>query len=225
MILRPRHYVLLAVVIGIFIFNIIRNRHRVPAVQPPPAPIVHTGPPPQSAGWSAFDAAAALRDAPDPQYLPALKTLQSTLPTDPNAADINGCLTWLEFYRRGMAHTATDPEGKQRSQRHLEGCTRYHLDTSLYSAPAHRCNAGNSGISRSEAYAASGSQLMGGSRHAHGLLPQRCAPHQLSRLVRFSRQEGWSGTEREPETSARATSLAESLAPVHLRECFQKPPS
>ena len=127
--LRPRHYVLFLVIVGVFVWNIVRNHHRAPALQPPPAPIVHTGPPPQSPGWSAFDAAAALRDAPDAQYLPALKSLQSIYPTDPNHADIDGCLTWLEFYRQGMAHTGHDPEGKQRSLRHLNGCVQFHLDT------------------------------------------------------------------------------------------------
>jgi hypothetical protein len=128
--LKPRHYVLFLVIVGIFVWNIARHRHRAPAIEPPPAPIVHTGPPPQSPGWTAFDAVAALRDAPDAQYLPALKSLQAAMPTDPNRADIDGCLTWLEFYRQGMAHAAADPEGKQRSIRHLNGCSKFHLDTS-----------------------------------------------------------------------------------------------
>jgi hypothetical protein len=129
--LRPRHYVLFLVIVGIFAWNIVRNRHRAPAADPQPTPIVHTGPPPQSPGWSAFDTAANLRDAPDAQYLPALKSLQSTLPSDPNKADIDGCLTWLEFYRQGMAHAGSDPEAKQRSLRHLNGCSKFHLDTTL----------------------------------------------------------------------------------------------
>ena len=129
--LRPRHYVLFVVIVGIFVWNIVRNRHRAPVAESAPAPIVHTGPPPQSPGWTAFDAAATLRDAPDAQYLPALKSLQSTLPTDTNKADINGCLTWLEFYRQGMAHAGSDPEAKQRSLRHLNGCSKLHLDASL----------------------------------------------------------------------------------------------
>ena len=127
--LKPRHYVLFLVIVSVFVWNIVRNHHRAPALQPPPAPIVHTGPPPQSPGWTAFDAAAALRDAPDAQYLPALKSLQSIYPTDPNHADIDGCLTWLEFYRQGMAHIGHDFEGKQRSLRHLNGCAQLHLDT------------------------------------------------------------------------------------------------
>ena len=127
--LRPRHYVLFLVIVGIFVWNIVRNHHRAPAPVATPAPIVHSGPPPQSPGWSAFDAAAALRDAPDTQYLPVLKSLQAAYPTDPNHADIAGCLTWLEFYRQGMAHTGHDPEGKQRSLRHLNGCVQFHLDT------------------------------------------------------------------------------------------------
>ena len=129
--LKPRHYVLFLVIVGVFAWNIIRNRHHAPALQPPPAPIVHTGPPPQSPGWAAFDAAAALRDAPDPQYLAALKSLQQTYPTDPNHADIDGCVLWLESYRQGMAHISAQPQGKERSLRHINGCTKFHLDTSL----------------------------------------------------------------------------------------------
>ena len=129
--LRPRHYLLFLVIVGIFVWNIVRNRHRAPAVESIPTPVVHSGPPPQSPGWSAFDAAAALRDAPDPKYLPALKTLQSTLPNDPDKADIDGCVIWLQFYRQGMAHAGSDPEAKQRSIRHLNGCSKLHLDASL----------------------------------------------------------------------------------------------
>jgi hypothetical protein len=128
--LRPRHYLLFLVIVAVFVWNIYRNHHPRPVeTSISPAPIVHTGPTPQSPGWAAFDAAEALRDAPDTQYLPALKSLQTLLPNDPNKADIDGCLTWLEFYRQGMAHAAADPESKQRSLRHLTGCTTYHLDT------------------------------------------------------------------------------------------------
>jgi hypothetical protein len=129
--LRPRHYVLLAVIIGIFVYNIIRHHHRQPVLEPPPAPIVHTGPPPQSPGWTAFDAAANLRDAPAAQFQPALKSLQDLLPTDPNHADIDGCLIWLQYYRQGMAQVRTDTQMKDRAVHHINGCSHYHLDTTL----------------------------------------------------------------------------------------------
>jgi hypothetical protein len=127
--LKPRHYVLFLVIVAVFVWNIVRNHHRQPALQPAPAPIVHTGPPPQSPGWSAFDAAANLRDAPEAQFQPALKSLQDLLPADPNHADIKGCLIWLQYYRQGMAQTRTDPQMKDRAIHHIDGCTHYHLDT------------------------------------------------------------------------------------------------
>jgi hypothetical protein len=129
--LKPRHYVLFLLIVAVFVWNIVRNHHRQPTLQPAPASIVHTGPPPQSPGWSAFDAAAHLRDAPETQFQPALKSLQNLLPADPNHADINGCLIWLQFYRQGMVQTHTDPQMKDRAIHHIDGCTRYHLDTAL----------------------------------------------------------------------------------------------
>jgi hypothetical protein len=126
--LRPRHYVLLAVIVGLFVFNIIRHRHTQPVVTPGPAPIVTTAPPLQTPAWTAFDHAASLRDAPEPAFQPAMSALQQRIHLAPSA-DLNGCLTWLEFYRQGALHPSIDPAWKQRSQRHLDGCVQFHLDT------------------------------------------------------------------------------------------------
>jgi len=128
--LRPRHYVLCAVIVAVFVFNIVRNHHKQSSFAPTPAPVaVHTAPPAQTPGWLAFDHAASLRDAPADQFAPALQAVQQQLPSDPNASDIQGCLIWLQFYRQGMAQTRTDPQMKDRSIHHLTGCTKYHLDT------------------------------------------------------------------------------------------------
>jgi len=128
--LQPRHYVLVALIIAVFAYNIVRNHRRQAAPAPSPAPIVvHNTPPAQTPGWLAFDHAAALRDAPAADFAPALQALQQQLPKDPNAADLRGCLTWLEFYRQGMAQIRTDPQMHDRSIHHLAGCTKYHLDT------------------------------------------------------------------------------------------------
>jgi hypothetical protein len=128
--LRPRHYVLFLLIVGVFVFNIIRNRQHRATPEPAPAPVVvHNAPPAQTPGWLAFDHAATLRDASPKDFAPALQALQHQLPTDPNAADLRGCLTWLEFYRQGMAQVRTDPQMKDRSIHHLAGCTKYHLDT------------------------------------------------------------------------------------------------
>jgi len=128
--LRPRHYVLIAVILGLFVFNIVRHHHARPAITTGPAPIFMTSPPVQSPAWTAFDHAAALRDAPDPEFLPAMHDLQKQVDAVPAGQDMQGCLTWLEFYRQGALHPTLDPAWKQRGQHHLDGCVKFHLDTS-----------------------------------------------------------------------------------------------
>ena len=134
--LKPRHYVLFAIIVAIFIFNMVRHRRdsRL-SVSTTPAPIVITKPRLDTPAWAAFDHAAALRDAPAADFAPALADLNKLLPLDANPtdghlSDIKGCLTWLDFYRQGMAQTHTDPKMKLRSAHHLDTCTQYHLDTS-----------------------------------------------------------------------------------------------
>ncbi len=133
--LRPRHYVLFAVIVAIFVFNTVRHRRDMrPSISTEPAPVVVTHPRLDTPAWAAFDHAASLRDAPASEFNPALADLNQLLPLDPNQADghladIKGCLTWLDFYRQGMAQTHTDPQMKARSSHHLDTCTRYHLDT------------------------------------------------------------------------------------------------
>jgi hypothetical protein len=129
--LKPRHFVLIAVVIGIFIFNL--YRHRQPKLSSEgAAPIITTNHiPAQTPAWSAFDHAAGLRDSAPADFDPSMQALQEQLSiaTDPTVSDIKGCLTWLEFYRQGVLHPSKDPAWKDRSQHHLDGCVKYHLDT------------------------------------------------------------------------------------------------
>jgi hypothetical protein len=128
--LKPRHFVLIAVIVGIFLFNLYRNRKaKLPTDGPAP---VSTHTPAQTPAWSAFDNAAKLRDAMPADFDPAMHDLQQQLAiaTDPTVSDIKGCLTWLEFYRQGTLHPSRDPAWKDRSQHHLDGCVKYHLDTS-----------------------------------------------------------------------------------------------
>jgi len=130
--LRPRHYALCAVIIAIFVVNIVRNHHRQTVTSSPPGPVV-TGPRVITPLWSAFDAAAALRDAPDAQFLPALHNLQQLLDTthDATTSAVDGCHTWLLFYRQAVLHPSKDTAWKDRSAHHLDSCVKYHLDTSL----------------------------------------------------------------------------------------------
>lgn len=127
--LRPRHFVLFAIVIGLFVFNIVRHRHAQPAITPPPAPVIIL-PRPNSPAWTAFDHAATLRDAPDAQFQPAFRDLQQQIAAAPPQPGMEGCLTWLEFYRQGILHPARDPQWKTRSEHHLDGCIQHHADIS-----------------------------------------------------------------------------------------------
>jgi hypothetical protein len=134
--LRPRHYILLAVILGLFIFNIIRHRrdqHTV--VSTTPAPIIITKPRIDTPAWAAFDHAASLRNDAPATYDPALQDLNKLIPLDANQndghiQDIHGCMTWLEFYRQGAAQIHPDPKMKDRAAHHIEDCVKYHQDTS-----------------------------------------------------------------------------------------------
>ncbi len=133
--LRPRHYILLAIILGLFIFNIVRHRHDDRnAISNTPAPIIINKARVNTPAWAAFDHAAALRDDPATTYDPALKDLHTLIPLDPDQKnghieEINGCLTWLEFYRQGMAQTHPDPKMKDRATHHIDDCVKYHQDT------------------------------------------------------------------------------------------------
>jgi len=123
--LRPRHYVLLAVVIGLFVFNIVRSHNRKKAEQ---AALQQTnalaGP-----AWAAFDKAAGLKDAPDADFQPAFTALRnategpSTESSDMVLAltDVRACKTWLVFYRT--------PSWRANAKKHVDGCAQYHRDT------------------------------------------------------------------------------------------------
>jgi hypothetical protein len=128
--LRPRHYVLIAVIIGIGIFNIYRARK---ARAPQSVAVQTSANAPSSPAWTAFDKAAALRDAPDAQFSPALQNLQQTVDAattanDPTVSNVKGCQTWLMFYRQGVVHPSADKSWKQRSSQHLDACVKNHQD-------------------------------------------------------------------------------------------------
>jgi hypothetical protein len=130
--LRPRHYVLFAAIVAVFLYNIIKNHHPKPTFQPGQIRVV-TGPKAETPAWAAFDQAATLRDAPEASFQPALDALHQQIQAaekDPATTDVKGCVTWLDFYRQGVNHPSRDTEWKTRSQHHLDGCTKYHLDTS-----------------------------------------------------------------------------------------------
>ncbi|HVG26520.1 MAG TPA: hypothetical protein VM865_02855 [Acidobacteriaceae bacterium] len=128
---RPRHYILIAIIVALGIFNFLRLRHPHPALAPATS-TAPSGPISQSPGWQAFDKAVALRDAPDPQFQPAFSDLQQQLKSasPAEAPDLQGCRTWLIFYRQSGLHASANDPWKQRSTSHLDGCLRRHRDIS-----------------------------------------------------------------------------------------------
>lgn len=143
--LRPRHYILIALILLLGVYNVMRLRR---ARHTAPDPIVrHTpviaGPRQESPAWTAFDQAAALRDAPDAQFSPALSAFhkQTSAGSGPNSSrdlnpapnpdpDLQGCTTWLQFYRQSILHPSRDLTWHNRSTEHLDSCVKYHRDLS-----------------------------------------------------------------------------------------------
>lgn len=127
---RPRHYVLIAIILVLGVYNLVRM-HRAPKRVIAPTNAAATGPVSQSPAWQAFDKAASLRDAGDDQFQPALTALKQQIgsASAQEKADLDGCQTWLLFYRQN-AHAAAQDTWKQRSTQHLDNCTRYHRDLS-----------------------------------------------------------------------------------------------
>jgi len=128
---RPRHYILIAIILGLGVYNLIRM-HRAPQrVMAPTNNSVAVGPIPQSPAWQAFDNAAALRDAGDDQFQPALSALnqQIEIASAQQKPDLDGCHTWLLFYRQN-AHAAAQDTWRQRSTQHLDSCVSQHRDLS-----------------------------------------------------------------------------------------------
>lgn len=128
---RPRHYVLIAIILALGIYNLIRM-HRAPQrVIAPTNNSVSVGPISQSPAWQAFDNAAALRDANDDQFQPALSRLKEQMvsASEQEKPDLNGCQTWLLFYRQNLNAGAQDA-WRQRSTQHLNSCVSHHRDLS-----------------------------------------------------------------------------------------------
>lgn len=127
---RPRHYVLIAIILALGVYNLVRM-HRAPQRVIAPTKATVTGPVSQSPAWQAFDRAAGLRDAGDDQFQPALTALKQQINTAsaPEKADLDGCQTWLLFYRQN-AHASANDQWRQRSTQHLDNCIHYHRDLS-----------------------------------------------------------------------------------------------
>lgn len=121
--LQPRHYVLLGLVVLLGIWNLLRLRRARHPDAPPPAV--------STPGWTAFDHAAALRDAPEAQFIPALSALRSQAEgaTGPEGTDLRACQMWLLYYR----HSVPMASGKANdwamlATSHVQSCMANHRD-------------------------------------------------------------------------------------------------
>lgn len=132
---RPRHYVLITILLLLGAFNLYRAHHarNAPATVPSHAPARENEPtPPQAAAaWAAFDKAAGLRDAAADQFTPAAKDLEHQIEIAQPASvvtDVKGCQTWLQFYRQSVLHPSRDTSWHDRSTQHLNACVAQHAD-------------------------------------------------------------------------------------------------
>lgn len=128
---RPRHYVLIAIIVAIGVWNFVRSRRVSSRETVNVTQSAHIGPTPQSPAWQAFDGAASLRDGGDAQFQHALSALKQQIENASSSekADLDGCETWLLFYRQNM-HAPPNDSWRQRSKQHLDNCVRYHRDLS-----------------------------------------------------------------------------------------------
>ncbi len=134
--LRPHQYVLLVAVIALGIFDAVRIYH-VRHEQQAMSVHLQRG---TSPAWLSFENAAALRDAPDAQFQPALHTLTVGLdnanavavPPQTSAAELtelHGCLTWLLFYRQEFLHPSARAGWRGQTLGHVQACAASHRDS------------------------------------------------------------------------------------------------
>ena len=125
--LQPRHYLLIAVLLALGIYNLIRiNRARHSA-----GSVAVSANRPGTPAWGSFDHAAALRDAPETQFTPALSALrtQADAAQGADAGDLRNCLMWLQYYRHSvpMAGGNVNSWGMLATG-HVQSCMNEHRD-------------------------------------------------------------------------------------------------
>ncbi len=125
--LQPRHYFLIAILLAMGAYNLFRaNRARHHSGE-----LATLAGRPETPAWRSFDRASALRDAPEPQFTPALTALRSQAEAagGTDAGDLRNCLMWLEYYRHNvpMAGGNVNSWGMLATG-HVQSCTRDHRD-------------------------------------------------------------------------------------------------
>jgi hypothetical protein len=141
--LHPRHFVLIAVIIGLFAFNVYHHRHTQQQTtfsqQAAPVllqPSIYADSAVNNA-WIDFEHAASLRDAPAAQFQPmlekfnaaqaAIHTTAANAASDPTI-DLENCKVWLISYRSG---TLTGPNAHTQASEHIDRCVRLHRDAAF----------------------------------------------------------------------------------------------
>lgn len=135
MTLRPRHYILLAVLIALAAYNALRfyRAHHAAATNNG-ASTRGTSP-----AWNAYDKAADQRDADDQSFQAAQRELKQAIedtgasqqqpPAKSEMSDLEGCRTWLLFYRQSFLHPASaKPEFREQAAKHVLSCRANHQD-------------------------------------------------------------------------------------------------
>ena len=125
--LQSRHYLLIAIVLALGIYNLVRVYRARGNASGVAVPANRPGSP----AWGSFDRAAALRDAPEAQFTPALTALraQADAAQGSDVGDLRNCLMWLQYYR----HSAPMAGGNANSwgmlaTGHVQSCMNEHRD-------------------------------------------------------------------------------------------------
>ncbi len=131
--LRPRHYLLIALVLALGVYNLLRSVrawHRAATAITGSGEAPAGGP--SSPAWASFDQAAGLRDAPEPQFTPALEALrtQANAAGGNDGADVRNCLMWLEYYRHSVPMAGGNANSwGMLATGHVHTCMTEHRDT------------------------------------------------------------------------------------------------
>ncbi len=125
--LQSRHYLLIAIVLALGVYNLVRahrTRHSAGSGAVAADRL-------ESPAWRSFDEAAALRDAPEAQFTPALTALrtQTDAAQGADAGDLRNCLMWLQYYRHSVPMASGNASSwGMLATGHVQSCRNNHRD-------------------------------------------------------------------------------------------------